>query len=87
VGDLNPFVQNSYERNKKEVREMLLDERLVWKQYVNETWMENKLNSSDTPSYADYLVIWLSLNMQQWTKAIKPGGSLYEGKFIQRYKR
>ncbi len=87
VGDLNLFMQNSYARNKKQIREMLLDDRSVWREYVDETWMENKLKSTDTLIYADFLVFWLSLNMQQWTKAIKPGGSLYEGKFTQRYKR
>jgi len=81
AGNLDLFVQNSYARNKTKIREMLLDDRSVWKQYVNETWMENKLKSNTTLSYADFFVIWLSLNMQQWQKAIKPGGSLYEGHF------
>lgn len=81
VGILTPLAMDSYHRNKKRVKEMLLDEREVWKQYVKESWMEEKLNSTETLDSKELLVFWLSLNMQQWQKAIKPGGSLYEGSF------
>ena len=84
VGILTPLAVNSYERNKKRVKEMLLDEREVWKQYVDESWMENRLNSRNAIKSNELIVIWLSLNLQQWHKAIKPGGSLYEGTFNHR---
>ena len=82
VGSLTRFSYTSYERNKVKVRQRLLDDRTVWKKYIDETWMERKLNSnSDSLNSNDLTLMRLSLNMQQWQKAIKPGGSLYEGKF------
>ena len=81
VGLLTQLLHDSYDRNKKTIRERLLDDRRIWKQYVDESWMESKLNSVNSLDPFELLVFWLSLNMQQWHKAIKPGGSLYEGKF------
>ena len=80
VGVLTQLLHNSYDRNKKTIRERLLDDRKVWKEYVDESWMESKLNSVTALDSFDLLVFWLSLNMQVWQKAIKPGGTLYEGK-------
>ncbi|RLA76857.1 MAG: hypothetical protein DRG78_18330, partial [Epsilonproteobacteria bacterium] len=79
VGILTQILQNSYDRNKKTTRERILDDRKVWKQYVDESWMENKLNSVTALNPFNLMVFWLSINIQAWQKAIKPGGSLYEG--------
>jgi len=46
VGTLTQMLHNGYNHNKKTLRERLLDDRTVWKQYVDESWMESKLNST-----------------------------------------
>ncbi len=80
VGILNQFAFNSFERNKDKVKAMLFND-LSWKAYVDEEWMQKKLQDNVDLSYGDLLIIWRSLNIGPWQKAIKPGGSLYEGKF------
>lgn len=80
VGILAQLLHNSYDRNKKTIRERLLDDRIIWKEYVDESWMESKLNSITALDSFDLMVFWSSINMQAWQKAIKPGGALYEGK-------
>jgi len=54
---------------------------LSWKAYVDEEWMQKKLQDNVDLSYGDLLIIWRSLNIGPWQKAIKPGGFLYESKF------
>ena len=81
AGLLNPLVENSYQSNRKKIREMLLDEKDVWRRYIDESWMEETLTKTGSMGSDAMLVIWLSINIQQWQKAIRPGGSLYEGKY------
>lgn len=83
VGLLDSFVENSYLRNRKKIREMLLDEREPWKVYIDEKWMETQLKKETDIQNSDLLVIWMSLNIGLWQKAIKPGGALYEGSFMK----
>jgi len=86
VGILSHILYDSFDRNRGTVKQMLLDDRSSWKTYIDETWMENIFKKTN-PDGFELIVLRQSLNLQQWQKAIKPGGSLYEGKFTQRYKR
>ncbi len=77
VGNLGEFAYESFMQNKREVRERLFDERDPWKVYVNEKWMETRFKKNAVIKDQDLIVIWMSLHMAPWQRAIKPGGSLY----------
>ncbi len=81
AGNLVNFFSNSYKRNKKNVRELLLDDRSIWKKYISELWMEEKLKIGVSLNGNELSILRLCIDIQMWTKAIKPGGSLYEGHF------
>ena len=82
VGILSDLLSDSFDRNRDMVKQMLLDDRSSWKIYIDESWMENIFKKVN-PDGFELLVLRQSLNIQQWQKAIKPGGSLYEGTFMQ----
>ncbi len=84
TGLLTSLFYDSYDRNKKTIREMILDGHGIWKEYVDESWMERELAREDDLNPFHLLVFWFSINLQQWQEAIKPGGSLYEGRFEQK---
>ncbi|MEA3491095.1 MAG: hypothetical protein U9R27_04270, partial [Campylobacterota bacterium] len=52
-----------------------------WNGYIREEWMREKLQESAKVDNYDLYVIWLCITLTAWLKAIKPGGSLYEGEF------
>ncbi len=79
AGNLKQFVDSSFVRNRGKIRKRILDDREPWKRYVDEKWMIQKLRKDAVFTYSDILVIWNSLNIGPWQKAIKPGGFLYEG--------
>ncbi len=83
AGDLNPFVFNSFYRNKENIREMIFGTASAWNGYIREEWMLEKFQNDAVLNYGDILVIWLSLYIAPWQKAIKSGGSLYEGHAAQ----
>lgn len=83
VGLLEKFAMDSFMKHKEKVREKLFDDTSSWKVYVDEKWMQNKFTKHADIKEIDLLVIWASLNIGPWQKAIKPGGSLYEGTFMQ----
>lgn len=78
AGKLLPFVIRSFKRNRSQIQQMLFDDRGSWNDYVREKWMQQKLSSNADLTPLDLRIIWYSLNMAPWQKAIKPGGSLYE---------
>lgn len=78
---LNEFAHDGFIKHKVKVREKLFDESEAWKVYVDENWMEERFKKNIELKDKDLLVIWMSLHMSPWKKAIKPGGSLYEGHF------
>lgn len=82
VGLLNQFARDGFMKRKDEIRERLFDKREPWKVYIDEGWMEKKFKKNAELEDKELLVIWMSLHMAPWTKAIKPGGLLYEGNTI-----
>lgn len=84
VGLLEKFAMDSFIKNKEKVREKLFDDTSSWNVYVDEKWMQHKFTKYADVKEIDLLVIWSSLNIGPWQKAIKPGGSLYEGDFMQK---
>lgn len=85
VGNLSQFAYESFIKNKSEMRERIFDERDPWKVYVDEKWMERKFKKNAEIKDQDIIVIWMSLHIISWQKAIKPGGSLYKGTFMQNW--
>lgn len=83
VGLLNKFTRDGFIANKMNVRERLFDEPDSWKVYVDQKWMEGRFEKNAELADKDLLIIWMSLNIGAWQKAIKPGGSLYEGSFMK----
>ena len=78
VGNLSKFFINSYEKNRIHVRDRLLDNSIVWREYIDKSWMENKLKKDVEVSAEELALMRLCLDIEIWKKAIKPGGSLYE---------
>jgi hypothetical protein len=83
VGLLNQFAYDGFVKNRESVRQRLLDDPEPWKKYVDHEWMERKLKKNAKVQDKELLVIWMSLTLGSWQKAIKPGGSLYEGTFME----
>ena len=83
VGKLSPFVSRSFHRNKKKAREMIFDNTQAWNRYVREEWMVQKFQDDTVLTSQDMLIIWISLYIAPWQKAIKPGGTLCPNKLIQ----
>ena len=69
-------------KNSNEIRERLFDDKSAWNVYIDELWMQKKFKEISLITDKELLVIWMSLNIGPWQKAIKPGGSLYEGTFM-----
>ncbi len=84
VGLLGQFVRDSFMKNSHEVRERIFDDPSAWNPYIDEKWMEKKFKNITQLRDKDILLIWMSLNLSPWKKAIKPGGEIYEGTFMQR---
>jgi asparagine synthase (glutamine-hydrolysing) len=80
VGDLSRFAIESFLQRKAEVRERIFDEPDPWKVYIDSNWMEKTFKKNKEINGQELLVIWMSLHLGAWQRAIQPGGSLYEGR-------
>ena len=77
VGKLTSIVMRSFLKNRKEVREKVLEDPSSWNLYVRESWMRGALKRDAALDSRDLFVVWLCLHMGPWLKAIKPRGELY----------
>ncbi len=87
VGILIDFALKSFQRNIHTIREKIWEDPTAWNFYVKEEWMRKKLRKGAEVDNRDIFVIWISINLSAWLKAIKPGGSLYEGEGIMYEKK
>jgi len=78
VGNLSKYFMDSYKKNRKYIQEKILDNSIIWKEYIDRQWMENKLKKDAEISVEELALIRLCLDIEIWIKAIKPGGSLYD---------
>ena len=81
VGILSQFAEDSFLRNTQAVEERLFSEVESWNVYVDEKWMIEKFKNPSQIKGKDILLVWMCLHIGAWTKAIKPGGSLYENTY------
>ncbi len=81
IGVDSQLIKKSFFRNLDKVREKIWEDPSSWNTYIREEWMREKLQEDATIDNRDLYVIWLCITLTAWLKAIKPGGSLYEGKF------
>lgn len=79
VGVLDEVAASGFLKHKKSVRERLFDETSAWSTFVDRKWMQRQFQTGTRPDAEALLVIWTSLTFSAWQKALKPGGSLYEG--------
>ncbi len=82
VGNLMPLVHRSFERNRERVRKIIFNDTSAWNKYIKEDWMRQKFKPDADLEPGDIRAIWYCLNLGSWFKAIKPGGSLYDGHFF-----
>ena len=79
MGGLGAFTRNAFSENISEMKERLFDEPSLWSVYVDKSWMETKFKKNAKLKDQEMMVIWMSLHMAPWQRAIKSGGKLYEG--------
>lgn len=82
VGSLISFSTKSFLRNRVKVHAKVMEEPSLWNFYIKEEWMEEKLAEGAAIDNKDLFVIRRCIDLAAWQKAIKPGGSLYESKYI-----
>ncbi len=78
AGNIVPFAMRSFQRNREKIIKIIWENSSAWNPYVKEEWMQEKLSENADLQYPDLIIIWLSLHIGPWLKAIQPGGSLYE---------
>ncbi len=87
VGLIGTLIEKSFYRNRKKVEEKIWENRSFWNSYIKEEWMSEKLKEDTEVGNYDLYVIWSCITLSAWKKAIRPGGSLYEGEGIMYEKK
>jgi len=75
VGTLERIARDGYMKNREKVREQLLQDR-AWSRYVDTQWMDRILAKGVEPTDRELMILWFSLNIGPWHRAMSPGGSL-----------
>lgn len=81
IGTDSKLIEESFFRNLDKIKVKIWENPLLWNTYIKEEWMREKLQRDSKVDNYDLYVIWLCITLSAWKKAIKSGGSLYEGSF------